>query len=297
MKLEDITNKIIKSYKSIGDMSHITGRNLPSRKNIAEIVEDLLCLLFPGFFDASKLFPKKSLKYLSEHISLTKSKIQKEIEKGLQSTEKLSTKDVHLQSEESVTKLFTEIPNIRDLLHMDIKAFYEGDPAATCHEEVIVAYPGLNAIAIYRLAHVLNKQNIPIVPRMMCEYAHSKTGIDIHPGAKIGSHFFIDHGTGVVIGETCTIGNNVIIYQGVTLGSKSFPKDPSGRIIKGIKRHPDIEDNVTIYSGATILGDIEVGKNSIIGGNVWLTHTVPANTKIFVSPPQEIKTEAYDYQI
>ena len=152
---------------------------------------------------------------------------------------------------------------------------------------------------MYRLAHVLYEAQIPLVPRVMTEYAHSRTGIDIHPGAKIGRKFFIDHGTGVVIGETCNIGANVKIYQGVTLGARSFEKDAEGRIIKGIKRHPDLEDAVTIYSGATILGDIRIGRGSVVGGNVWLTHKIPEDTKIVVRPPQQIHIDrdVSDYQI
>ena len=195
--------------------------------------------------------------------------------------------------------LLARIPEIRDLLALDIEAAYEGDPAATSLEEIIVAYPGLQAIAVQRMAHVLYVDEVPLVPRVMTEFAHSRTGIDIHPGAKIGRRFFIDHGTGVVVGETSSIGGNVKIYQGVTLGARSFQKDAQGRVIKGIKRHPDIDNNVTIYSGATILGDIRIGEGSIIGGNVWLVHAVPPNTRILVRPPQQIQQDqaAPDFEI
>ena len=180
----------------------------------------------------------------------------------------------------------TELPQLREVIKKDIQAAYDGDPAARSLDEVIVSYPGLKAITIQRLAHILYKEGIPMIPRIMTEYAHRITAIDIHPGATIGEGFFIDHGTGVVVGETATIGNNVKLYQGVTLGAHSFPKDACGKIIKGAKRHPNIEDNVTIYAGATILGNITIGANSIIGGNVWLTEDIPAGTKVRIADPQ-----------
>jgi serine O-acetyltransferase len=178
------------------------------------------------------------------------------------------------------------LPAIAQLLNTDIEAAYCGDPAAVSHEEILLSYPGFEAISIYRLAHVFYQINIPLLPRIMTEQAHSKTGIDIHPGATIGEYFFIDHGTGVVIGETCTIGDHVKIYQGVTLGAKSFELDENGNPIKGVKRHPDIRDHVIIYSGATILGgDTVIGEGCIIGGNVWLTHSVEAHTTVYNSTP------------
>lgn len=167
---------------------------------------------------------------------------------------------------------------------MDVKSAYDGDPAAKSFNEIVFSYPGIFAITVHRIAHLLYEKNVPLIPRMMSEYSHSLTGIDIHPGAKIGDNFFIDHGTGVVIGETCIIGNNVKIYQGVTLGALSFPKDEKGKLLKGLQRHPKIEDNVTIYSGATILGGKTViGKNSIIGGNVWIVSSIPRNSKVTLS--------------
>lgn len=179
-----------------------------------------------------------------------------------------------------------QLPGIARLLSTDIEAAYSGDPAATSNEEILLAYPGFEAISIYRLAHALYKRHIPLLPRIMTEQAHSATGIDIHPGATIGEYFFIDHGTGVVIGETCTIGKHVKIYQGVTLGAKSFELDSHGHPVKGVKRHPDIEDNVIIYSGATILGgDTVIGNGSIVGGNVWLTHSVDPETTVYNSTP------------
>ena len=185
------------------------------------------------------------------------------------------------QYDDVIDTLFSKLPAIRDTLDTDVQAAYEGDPAATCREEVMLAYPAFEAISIFRIAHELYLMKVPMLPRMMTEYAHSLTGIDIHPGAVIGPYFFIDHGTGVVIGETCVIGDNVKLYQGVTLGAKSFPKDENGNPVKGIKRHPNIEDDVIIYAGATILGgDVTVGKGSVIGGNTWLTKSVPPHSFI-----------------
>lgn len=185
--------------------------------------------------------------------------------------------------------LMEQLPEIRKLLHKDIEAAYEGDPAAATREEILLSYPSIEALSIHRIAHVLYLHKVPIIPRVMSEYAHKRTGIDIHPGAQIGEYFFIDHGTGVVIGETCVIGNRVKIYQGVTLGAKSFKLDEKGNPIKGIKRHPDVEDNVVIYAGTTILGgDTVIGHDSIIGGNVWLTSSVPPYSKVYNSQPSPI---------
>jgi serine O-acetyltransferase len=180
-------------------------------------------------------------------------------------------------------------------LQTDVTAAYEGDPAAISNEEIILAYPGIEAIAVQRMAHLLYLRHVALIPRIMTEWAHNKTGIDIHPGATIGPHFFIDHGTGVVIGETTVIGQRVKIYQGVTLGAKSFPKDAKGRVVKGVKRHPNIEDDVTIYAGATILGDVTIGQGSIIGGNVWLLDAVPVRTVVYQEGGKTLmKTAAAD---
>ena len=184
-------------------------------------------------------------------------------------------------------QMITALPDIKDVLMSDVQAAYEGDPAASSVEEVMLAYPGFEAISIFRLAHKLYELKVPIVPRMMTEYAHQITGIDIHPGATIGRYFFIDHGTGVVIGETTTIGEHVKLYQGVTLGAKSFDVNPDGTLVKGIKRHPDLGNNVVVYAGATVLGGKTcIGDNCVIGGNVWLTHSVEAGSKVMPQQPQ-----------
>ena len=191
-----------------------------------------------------------------------------------------------------VAAFIARLPEVKRLVQTDVQAAYEGDPAATSPMEVVMAYPGLYAVSIHRLAHELYNLKVPIIPRIMSEIAHSKTGIDIHPGATIGERFFIDHGTGVVVGETTVIGKNVKLYQGVTLGAKSFQKDPeTGALVKGIKRHPNVEDNVVIYAGATILGgDTTIGHDSEIGGSVWLISSVPPNSRVYNKPPApEIK--------
>jgi serine O-acetyltransferase len=186
-------------------------------------------------------------------------------------------------AQKAVDNLLEQLPHIREVLKTDVNSAYDGDPAAQSFEEIIISYPGIIAIATHRVAHELYKSNIPLIPRIMSEYAHKTTGIDIHPGAEIGANFFIDHGTGVVIGETAVIGSNVKIYQGVTLGALSFPKDERGRVIKGGKRHPTIEDNVTIYAEATILGDIVIGRDSVIGGNTWVKDPVPAGHRAVIT--------------
>ena len=191
---------------------------------------------------------------------------------------------------EIVADFVKTIPAVKKLVESDVEAAYEGDPAAMSRMEVVMAYPGLYAVTVHRLAHELYKLKVPVIPRIMSELAHSKTGIDIHPGATIGERFFIDHGTGVVIGETCVIGRNVKLYQGVTLGAKSFTKDPdTGALVKGIKRHPNVEDNVVIYAGATILGgDTTIGHDSEIGGSVWLISSVPPNSRVYNHPPAPV---------
>ncbi len=194
---------------------------------------------------------------------------------------------------EAVMILVKSLPDILAVLQQDVLAAYEGDPAARSTMEVVMSYPGVYAVIVHRIAHCLYQQKIPLIPRVMAEYAHSKTGIDIHPGATVGEGFFIDHGTGVVIGETCVIGKRVKLYQGVTLGALSFEKDGQGRLVKGTKRHPNVEDHVIIYSGATILGGhTTIGTGSVIGGNVWLTHSVPPGSKVYNQQPNPLIREA-----
>jgi serine O-acetyltransferase len=204
----------------------------------------------------------------------------------------LSSAGCDEMADDITIRILSGLPALRDQLDTDIRAAFEGDPAAKSFEEIMLSYPSLEAVSVYRVAHLIHTLGVPVIPRIMTEYAHKNTGIDIHPGATIGDSFFIDHGTGVVIGETCRIGSGVKLYQGVTLGAKSFPLDAHGNPIKGVKRHPDLEDCVVIYAGATILGDITIGHHSVIGGNVWLTESVPPYSTVFnTQPSPSIKTK------
>jgi len=292
---ERIVEAIVESYERYGGINHIDGVNLPSRDAVIEITKDLLKLVFPGFYDRNPVHTSEIADYAQELVASISRRLQHEIHKSLEYRPCPDCDKAHLDDEAArvAHDFLSEIPQIRGVLQSDVLAAYEGDPAAISHEEIIVAYPGIMAIAVQRMGHVLYKKHIALIPRIMTEYAHSITGIDIHPGAEIGREFFIDHGTGVVIGETGVIGKHVKIYQGVTLGAKSFKKDDQGRVVKGNKRHPNIEDDVTIYAGATILGDVTIGRGSVIGGNVWLLDSVPPNTVVYYEGGQT-KTKSAD---
>ena len=259
--------------------------NLPGKRAMVAVLKDLLSVLFPGCLtyepvDHEDLDGLKArLKHIADSLKDQITRI--ESYRVLERT-RPEDFDCVAQAERVVTELLAQLPAIRAMLQADIMAAYEGDPAAHSTMEIVMSYPGLLAIATHRVAHILYRQDVHLLPRVMSEYAHSRTGIDIHPGATIGKGFFIDHGTGVVIGETCEIGTNVRIYQGVTLGALSFRKDAEGHLVKGTKRHPNVEDDVIIYANATILGgDTVIGKGSVIGGNVWLTHSVPPGSRVF----------------
>lgn len=298
-RIQEATAAILSSYADRGELSHLVGGTLPSRERIWSMVEEMLRLLFPGFLDPPDARNADVAALTASRVKTVADGLGAEIEKGLRFRDACSGAECHERAVAATLGLLQAIPGLRDILATDIEAAFDGDPAAQSRGEIVLAYPGLQAIAVYRLAHVLYTADIPIVPRVMSEYAHSRTGIDIHPGATIGRRFFIDHGTGVVIGETCRIGDNVKIYQGVTLGARSFPHDDGGRIIKGTKRHPDLENGVTIYSGATILGPVLIGQSSVIGGNVWLTQSVPADTRIVIRTPQQMHVDqaSTDFQI
>ena len=296
--LDTTVDSIIRSYDRHGGINHIKGPNLPSQEEIIETLEGLVSVIFPGFFGRSNVNTtnlrysvgtkcaesyhrlvdqiNKCFRYFCEHESKCRPDSNKCRIEGHKSC---LTKARQISSE-----LLKELPTIRKRLYNDVKAAYRGDPAAKSLDEIILAYPGLSAITVYRIANVLWRKKVPLLPRIMSEYAHSRTGIDIHPGATIGEYFMIDHGTGVVIGETTRIGNNVRIYQGVTLGALSVPHKVE--LYRWKRRHPIIEDNVTIYAGATILGgDTVIGRGAVIGGNVWITKSVPPLTKVIVEPP------------
>ena len=273
---------ILVSYRESGGINHLDRTNLPSKKSIDLLCSDLLHLLFPGFFSEEAVSSKELPEAAQEIIDQVASQLEESIAVSLRIREQPATPSLESLESEAVDiteRLFAGIPAVRALLKSDVEAAFAGDPAARSLEEIVLAYPGLEAIAIQRVAHLLYLAEVPLLPRMMTEWAHSRTGIDIHPGAKIGSHFFIDHGTGVVIGETCVIGNRVKLYHGVTLGARSFQKDEHGDIIKGIKRHPEVEDDVVIYPNGIILGgDTIIGARSTIGANVFLMKSIPPDT-------------------
>lgn len=288
--IERLTKALVESYRKTSRITCSEEREFPSRENVIRITEELRELLFPGYLGNARLCLANVEYVVGCKLSKLFVELRQEIAKALRSDPKVmeeSTLPLEERAHYETERFFEKLPYIREMLDEDVQAAFDGDPAAKSIEEVILSYPCVIAISIYRMAHELFVQGIPLIPRMMTEYAHSITGIDIHPGAKIGRSFFIDHGTGVVIGETCEIGDNVKIYQGVTLGALSFPKDERGKIIRGKKRHPTIENNVTIYAGATILGgETVIGSGSIVGGNVWLTHSIPPNTKVVIEEPR-----------
>jgi serine O-acetyltransferase len=268
---EEIVQSLMASYCEVGGINHVDSGNLPSKRAIAILCEDLLQVLFPGFFTEDALSSQDLELLTHERVAGMRERLNVEVRRSLRLAD--GKGDNHREEAmKLVCDFMVRLPEVRALLQMDVQAAFDGDPAARSFEEIILAYPGLEAIAIQRSAHLLYKAGVPLLPRMMTEWAHSRTGIDIHPGADIGSHFFIDHGTGVVIGETCQIGSHVKLYQGVGLVAKSLA---AGQGLAGKKRHPTLEDYVTIYAGATIVGgDTVIGARSIIGANVFLMESV-----------------------
>lgn len=283
LAIEKWAKSLVESYRKTEKITNIEKKRFPSRAKVIEITEELRELLFPGYLGRTNLCWLNAEYFVGDKLDYIFGELSREIAFSLDNDFSEREERAHREIE----IFFSKLPMVREMLEYDVQAAFDGDPAAKSLDEIIFSYPCLVAISIYRLAHELFEQGIPLIPRMMTEYAHSITGIDIHPGARIGKSFFIDHGTGVVIGETCEIGNNVKLYQGVTLGALSFPKDERGKIIRGVKRHPTIEDDVTIYAGATILGgQTVIGKGSVVGGNVWLTHSIPPYTKVTIEEPR-----------
>lgn len=295
MSLSDYTHTLTQAVSELSDKhsyeglfhQYKDGDPLPSGKSLRRIVELSREILFPGYFGNSTVH-RRTINYhigvnVEELFGLLTEQIQAGLCFGLENTpsdnviKKIPDRDT---AASIAARFISKLPEIRRILATDVEAAYYGDPAATCFGEIICCYPIIRAITNYRIAHELYMLNVPLIPRIITEMAHSETGIDIHPGAQIGHHFTIDHGTGVVIGATCIIGNNVKLYQGVTLGAKSFPLDENGNAIKGIARHPILEDDVIVYSNATILGRITIGKGATIGGNIWVTDSVPAGSRI-----------------
>lgn len=284
--LEQINKESFFKDKTIG----FAGKQI-----VYQVLYNLRSALFPGVYEKHPINESRVNIVIGNNIRNAAVELSDLLEKVFRD----ECKDMHKgnnvctkcrnRANSTTIEVINALPKIREILNTDIKAAYDGDPATKSTEEIILSYPSIEAVSIYRIAHLLYELEVPLIPRIMSEYAHKKTGIDINPGAKIGCCFFIDHGTGVVIGETAVIGNKVKIYQGVTLGAKSFDLDDEGKLVKGLKRHPNIEDNVIIYAGATILGgDTFIGHDSIIGGNVWLTSSVPPYSKVYNSQPSPI---------
>ncbi len=303
LTVAQLTERLLESYEREGGTNHVDGTNLPSKYAVAGIAIDLLRLLFPGFFDERPVHSSEAGDVASALLHSVLARLESEIRKSLKYAARQPGDADPPKAEHALTRRFLgNLPHIRELLRTDIDAAFNGDPAAFSREEVIVAYPCIEAIAVQRLAHELYLANIPLIPRIMTEWAHSRTGIDLHPGARIGTHFFIDHGTGTVVGETAVIGNQVKLYQGVGLVAKSLA---AGQALRGQKRHPTLEDRVTVYAGATIIGgDTIVGAGSTIGASVFLTSSVPANSRVVpeatrmrVTPKYSLESGAFDYQI
>ena len=263
---------------------------LPSREALEVVVADLQASMFPAHFGAADLSPAGLRQFVRHRLDAALTSLHEQVRRGLVlycPHDARHCDACERRADEVVDELARRLPAVRKVLGTDARAAYEGDPAATSPDEAVFCYPGMTAITYQRIAHELYRLAVPLIPRMITEIAHGATGIDIHPGARIGASFFIDHGTGVVIGETCIIGDRVRLYQGVTLGAKNFPTDAQGRPIKGRPRHPIVENDVTIYAGATILGRITIGRGSSIGGNVWLTRAVPPGSSITQGPARD----------
>lgn len=264
---------------------------LPQKREVIAILRGLQEVIYPGYFGDQELYREYLHAHLADRLYALARQLEREVSKALRAPCRLAGQASAglpcTDAQEIVTRFYERLPKVMDLVAGDVRAAYEGDPAASCLEEVILAYPGVKAVFTYRIAHLLKDLGVPLIPRIMTEFAHNETGIDIHPGAVIGREFFIDHGTGVVIGETTVIGDRVKLYQGVTLGALSLPRDRSGSLLRGGKRHPTLEDDVVVYAGATILGgETVVGRGSVIGGNVWLVTSVPPFSRVTLSRDQ-----------
>jgi serine O-acetyltransferase len=281
---------LVESYSDEGvKIHHLDRRPLPSRDAAVAALDALQELLFPGYAGAQGLTGASLRLHVESRVAWLYETLTEQIARAAGHGHLLeeACPVTDRQATECAEEFIARLPSVREVLATDVRAAYDGDPAARCYDEIIFSYPGLYAIMTYRLAHELHALNVQLIPRIMTEHAHSRTGIDIHPGTRIGPSFFIDHGTGVVVGGTAVIGAGVKLYQGVTLGAFSFDKDADGQLLRHTKRHPTIEDDVVVYAGATILGgDTVIGRGSVIGGNVWLTHSVPPGTRVLQDSPR-----------
>jgi serine O-acetyltransferase len=294
--LPQITEALVSTYTECSPINHLGHKPLPSREAVVDILCDLMDVLYPGYVRRQNLHIGNVEYHVGDLVDGLHDKLIQQIARSLRhecddmnprgDVVEGSAPDFDALAQQKAIDFLQRLPQIRKQLELDVQAAFEGDPAAKSFPEIIFCYPGVEAVTVYRIAHELLLLGVPLIPRMMTEFAHSKTGIDIHPGARIGPSFFIDHGTGVVIGETCDIGAHVKLYQGVTLGALSFPRDASGNIIRGMKRHPTLEDDVVVYANATILGgDTVIGHHAVIGSNVWLTQSVESNTVVSLEKP------------
>lgn len=306
--LPSITEEIVATYTECSRTSHLGHRALPSREAIVDILTDLMDVLFPGYWRRQNLHIGNVEYHVGDLIDRLHDKLIVQIARAMRHEQTDSAEgvavDLEALAQQKAIEFLKRLCDIRLLLEQDVQSAFEGDPAAKSYHEIVFCYPGLEAVTVYRIAHELLLLGVPLIPRMMTEAAHSKTGIDIHPGARIGPGFFIDHGTGVVLGETCDIGKNVKLYQGVTLGALSFPRDAAGNIIRGMKRHPTLEDDVVVYANATILGgDTVIGHHAVVGSSVWLTHSVGPHSVVTLEKPSlrikgpGIRDFPPDYQI
>jgi len=302
--LSTLVEGMLESYRRDPRAQHVNRRFLPSRDEILEVVELLLQLFYPGYFGRQDLDDENLAFHVGNLLSTLREKVERQVGSCLNFAAECGDRESGACAEEArrITAAFLDrLPAVRDALVLDVQAAYDGDPAAASLDEVILAYPGMLAVTVHRVAHELHVMGVPLMPRIMSEWAHSRTGADIHPGARIGSSFFIDHATGVVVGETSRIGARVKLYQGVTLGAISIPRDERGRVIRDTRRHPTVEDGVTIYANATVLGgETVVGADSVIGGSVFVTESVPGSTRVAVRPPEmtlRSKADAGDFVI
>jgi serine O-acetyltransferase len=303
-QLPRLTDRIVETYRDVPAISHLGHCALPNYEQVVECVEDLKEVLYPGYRRREGLHIGNVTYHVGDLIDGLHDKLTRQIARALRHEDRVVKKiaecvddtDYDAKGQAMAIAFLEQIPALREILATDAQAAFDGDPACKSIDEVVFCYPGLEAITVHRLAHEMRRLGVPFIPRMMSEWAHKETGIDIHPGATIGHHFFIDHGTGVVIGETTDIGNHVKIYQGVTLGALSFATDSDGNLVRGHKRHPTIEDRVVIYASATILGGkTVVGHHSVIGSSVWLTHSVEPHTTVTMEKPKlRIRAEMPD---
>jgi serine O-acetyltransferase len=291
--LSQLVDALLASYRGDPRAHHINRRFLPSRDEIIEVVRLLLPVFYPGYYGRQDLTDENVGYHVGVLLSTARAKLESQIEMCLcygsecDPNHPVDVSGCSRHEHKLATMFLKQLPALRSALIQDVQAAFDGDPAAFNMDEVILAYPGLLAITVYRVAHALHEMGIPLMPRIMTEWAHTQTGADIHPGASIGPRFFLDHATGVVIGETTRIGENVKLYQGVTLGALSLPRDSGGRVIRGTRRHPTVEDGVTVYAYATVLGgETTLGKESIVGGSVFITRSIPEGSRVALKPPE-----------